>query len=89
MTATVTVTSSVVVELILLSAHDGRLRYRSLQRALPDGVHPDVMARDLAGFGGDRADPARLLHSTSWRFAAGSVVLTYAALPGSGSADRR
>jgi len=69
-----------VVETILLSTDDGALHYRVLRQTLPDGGHPDTLARELAGFD-DRTDPARLLHSTSWRFAAGSVVLTYAALP--------
>jgi hypothetical protein len=71
----------VLVETVLLRAERGELRYRMRTREIPDGAHPDPVARDLAGFSGTRTDPARLLHSTSWRFVAGRVVLTYAALP--------
>jgi hypothetical protein len=67
-----------VVETVLLSVHAGRLAFRVLRRRLPRGTHPDELARRLAGFG---PDDGGLLHSTSWRFDGGVVVLTYAALP--------
>ncbi|NUT34854.1 MAG: hypothetical protein HOV79_17495, partial [Hamadaea sp.] len=68
------------VETILLSAAHGLLHFRVRRAQLPDGGHPDDLARELAGFAAD-GDGARLLHSTSWRFTDGAVVLTYAALP--------
>jgi hypothetical protein len=71
----------VVIETVLLSVRLGELHYRVRSRDLPDGAHPDALARELAGFAPWSPDPARLLHSTSWRFEGGSVVLTYAALP--------
>lgn len=67
------------VETILLSATHGRLHFRVRRAPLPDGGHPDALARELAGF--HDVDSGRLLHSTSWRYAHGRVVLTYAALP--------
>jgi hypothetical protein len=70
---------SSTVEVIVLSAVDGRLRYRALRRPLDAGVHPDDLARGLAEL--TACTPGAVLHSTSWRFAAGGVVLTYAALP--------
>jgi hypothetical protein len=73
--------SPIVVETILLSVRQGELHYRTRQQPLPDGAHPDALARDLAGFADHSTNAARLLHSTSWRFAGGSVVLTYAGLP--------
>ncbi|MEV6968713.1 hypothetical protein AB0M47_26710 [Hamadaea sp. NPDC051192] len=68
-------TSSTVVETVLFSAQDGRLRFRTRRAELPHGAHPDALARSLTGL----ADG--LLHSTSWRFEGGRVILTYAALP--------
>ncbi|GLZ01597.1 hypothetical protein [Actinoplanes sp. NBRC 103695] len=65
----------VVVETLLIGATDDGLTFRAFERPLGDDEHPDQVARELAGFG------AQLLHSTSWRFAAGRIVLTYAALP--------
>jgi len=70
-----------IVETLLLRAEGGGLRYRARAQELPEGAHPDPVARDLAGFTGMLTGPARLLHSTSWRFASGRVVLTYVALP--------
>jgi len=75
-------TGRVRVETVLLSARSGRLCHRTRALRLCDGEHPDAVARRLAGF--DRpgpADPARLLHSTSWRYEDTGVVLTYVALP--------
>lgn len=71
----------VAIETLLLGLHRGRLTYRAAELALADEDHPDAAARRLAGFD-DRAPAGdRLLHSTSWRFADGRIVLTYAALP--------
>jgi hypothetical protein len=63
------------VETVLLSARGGRLCFRTVSRPLGTGEHPDACARSLAGPG------VELLHSTSWRHAAGAIVLTYVALP--------
>ncbi|MDG4823145.1 hypothetical protein O7635_14915 [Asanoa sp. WMMD1127] len=68
-----------IVEVVLLSAADGALRYRTLSAALPAAVHPDDLALHLSGL--TLCTPGATLHSTSWRFADESVVLTYAALP--------
>ncbi|MBV1854797.1 hypothetical protein [Catellatospora tritici] len=70
---------TVVVEVVLLSERNGRLCYRDLREPLVDGVHPDDLARRLAGL--TLCVPGALLHSTSWRVDQASVVLTYAALP--------
>ena len=67
-----------VVEVVLLSATSGGLRYRMRTATLAGRRHPDDVARDLAGLADE---PAGLLHSTSWRFHRNRVVLTYAALP--------
>ncbi|GIF51204.1 hypothetical protein DFJ67_3326 [Asanoa ferruginea] len=68
-----------IVEVVLLSATDGSLRFRTVSAPLPAGPHPDDLALHLAGL--SLCTPGATLHSTSWRYAAGSVVLTYAALP--------
>jgi hypothetical protein len=68
-----------IVEVVLLSAAGGALRYRTESAPLPSGVHPDDLALHLSGL--TLCTPGATLHSTSWRFAAKSVVLTYAALP--------
>jgi hypothetical protein len=78
-------TGQVQVETVLLSARSGRLYHRTRAHRLRDGEHPDTVARWLAGFGcPDLVDPARLLHSTSWRYEDAGVVLTYVALPDPG-----
>lgn len=71
---------AVAVETLLLGVHNGHLTYRAVERHLLDNEHPDTAALRLAGFVGGVSD-GRMLHSTSWRFAAGRIVLTYAALP--------
>jgi hypothetical protein len=69
-----------VVETVLFSVQAGRLAFRVRRKRLAGGGHPDALARRLAGL--DRAgEPTGLLHSTSWRFEGGAVVLTYAAVP--------
>ncbi|GIH18461.1 hypothetical protein Raf01_66330 [Rugosimonospora africana] len=70
----------VTVETVLLGHVGPFLTYRSARAPLRDD-HPDALARAVAGF--DPASPTAgaLLHSTSWRFEPGGVVLTYAALP--------
>lgn len=64
-----------LVEVVLLSARGGGVSFRTVAGWLGAGEHPDACARSLAGAG------VGLLHSTSWRYAAGGIVLTYAALP--------
>lgn len=66
-------------EVFLLSERDGRLRFRRVGAPLPAGAHPDDAARQLSGL--TASTPGAVLHSTSWRFEDGSVVLTYVALP--------
>jgi hypothetical protein len=73
--------AAVAVETLLLGAHHGRLTYRVARRDLRDDEHPDTAARRLAGFTDRGPSDGAILHSTSWRFAAGQIVLTYAALP--------
>jgi len=74
-------TGRITIETVLLSANNGRLCYRVRALRLPDEVHPDSLALELAGFDADHDDVARLLHSTSWRYHGGAVVLTYVGLP--------
>jgi hypothetical protein len=69
------------VETLLLGAHDGHLTYRVARCDLRGNDHPDSAARRLAGFTADQPPDGGVLHSTSWRFAGGQIVLTYAALP--------
>jgi hypothetical protein len=68
-----------IVEVVLLSAAGGALHFRTVSAPLPAGPHPDDLALHLSGL--TLCTPGATLHSTSWRYAAGSVVLTYAALP--------
>lgn len=63
----------------MLSEREGVLRYRIRCAVLQDDIHPDDLALDLAGL--TLCTPGALLHSTSWRYADGALVLTYAALP--------
>lgn len=67
------------MEVVLLCERDGVLRYRMRRDDLEDGVHPDDLAFGLAGL--TLCTPGALLHSTSWRYEDGTLVLTYAALP--------
>ena len=79
-------TGSVAVETIVLGVHAGHLTYRLDRQDLPDDEHPDATARRLARFStsvstGFSTGVGQMLHSTSWRFSSGRIVLTYAALP--------
>lgn len=76
-------TVPVQVETILLGAANGRLTYRLRSATLREREHPDACALALSGLPGDEpgVPGGPLLHSTSWRFDPGGVVLTYAALP--------
>jgi hypothetical protein len=67
------------IEVFALSERDGCLRHRRLTAGLREGVHPDDTARALSGL--TACTPGAVLHSTSWRYESGGVVLTYAALP--------
>lgn len=69
----------VTVEVLALSEVSGRLHFRRVGHALTSGAHPDDVARRLCGL--TACTPGAILHSTSWRYDAGAVVLTYAALP--------
>lgn len=62
------------VEVLIVGARDAAVHYRRACAPLSRDTHPDAVAADLAG------SPLTILHSTSWRFEAGAVVLTYAAV---------
>jgi hypothetical protein len=71
----------VQIEVILLSISDvAALRWRVARGDLPSGGRPDARARELAGLA-ISVPTATVVHSTSWRPAAGSLILTYAVLP--------
>jgi hypothetical protein len=69
----------VIIEVVLLDVRqpDDELGFRTVQEPFAPGTEPDTAARRMshvpAGSG--------LLHSTSWRFDDGQIVLTYVALP--------
>lgn len=81
--------TSPVVEVLLLRANRGRIAYRRIVGPVAAGEHPDDAAARLAAMQpratGQAArrggPPLALLHSTSWRYADGILVLTYAGLP--------
>ena len=77
---------TISVEVVGLSERDGVLHYRVRREMLADGVHPDDLALGLAGL--TLCTPGALLHSTSWRYENGTLVLTYAALPDAAPADQ-
>lgn len=68
-------TVPVRVEVVILAAEDGVLTFRAAHQALPVDHEPDAVARAACVL-----PPAcdGLLHSTSWRYDAGHVILTYA-----------
>jgi hypothetical protein len=69
--------AAVAVEVVTLTCPSAaQLGYRVRAAALGGGETPDDAARRLAP-----ASALEVLHSTSWRFEAGRVVLTYAAVP--------
>ncbi|WP_433203068.1 hypothetical protein ACQP00_33475 [Dactylosporangium sp. CS-047395] len=78
---------SVCVELLVFSARDGALHYTPHGAQVIGDRHPDAVAAALAGNPPDLT----VLHSTSWRYAEGRVVLTYAAVldgtPGPGARE--
>jgi hypothetical protein len=81
------------VEVLVVGSAGGRFSYRCVTGDLPGDRHPDALAADLAlatgADAGADAAPLAVLHSTSWRFTDGTVVLTYAAVldgrPGPGA----
>ncbi|MGX6607480.1 hypothetical protein ACWKSP_35945 [Micromonosporaceae bacterium Da 78-11] len=73
--------AAVAVETLLLGAHNGHLTYRAARQDLLGNEHPDTAAHRMAGFTSEQRPDGGILHSTSWRFDAGQIVLTYAALP--------
>lgn len=79
-----------MVELVWLGVHRGALTYRARRDAL-GAESPDAAAGRLAGLE-PASPPPTVLHSTSWRYEHGQVVLTYAAAcdpdPGRGRALR-
>jgi hypothetical protein len=75
----------IVVEVLLLSAAEKALRYRQVRRTLPAHEEPDTVAWRACR---PRRDNPVLLHSTSWRYDRGRVVLTYVALPDPRPASR-
>lgn len=75
---------AVSVQLLRIGVLDGVLRWSSTCRGLGDGQAPDDLARALAKLPNLPADSGLALHSTSWRFERGRVVLTYALFPDPG-----
>ena len=71
----------VSVHLLRLGLLDDVLRFRSTSRALLGGQSPDDLARVLAELSDRAGQDGLALHSTSWRFEQGGVVLTYAVFP--------
>jgi hypothetical protein len=67
------------VEVLVIGAAHGQIHYRSHHADLTDGRHPDALAAGLAT-AHPHAAALTVLHSTSWRYADGTVVLTYAAV---------
>lgn len=80
--ATAAVSPAVMVEVVHLRTDaDRRWHYRHSAGPLSAHAAPDDAARRLAGLD-NAANPATVLHSTSWRYdPGGHVVLTYAVLP--------
>lgn len=70
----------VQIEVLLLSIADDQLRWRVTCGDLPTGCLPDVRARELAGLAAG-VPAGTVVHSTSWRPAAGGLILTYVVLP--------
>lgn len=71
----------VQIEVLLLSLSDhDQLRWRVASGYLPSGCRPDTRAHELAGLA-TSVPTATVVHSTSWRAAAGGLVLTYAVAP--------
>jgi hypothetical protein len=73
----------VLVEVVLLGVRPTstgveELGFRTVCEPLSAGTEPDVVARKTSRL---PVDESALLHSTSWRFDDGQVVLTYVALP--------
>jgi hypothetical protein len=68
---------TVYIELILVSVDPDGLTFRTAGCALPDGAEPDQVASDL----GPTSESDALLHSTSWRYEPGRVILTYVVVP--------
>jgi hypothetical protein len=68
----------IVVEVLLLSVPEEMLMYRRVHRILPEHEEPDAVAWRACR---PRRDSPFILHSTSWRFDRGRVILTFAALP--------
>jgi hypothetical protein len=73
---------SVMIEVMHLRIDaSGGWHYRQVSSPLPAGINPDDAARSIAGLG-ELDGPARVVHSTSWRYHPdGHLVLTYAVLP--------
>lgn len=70
----------VSVETLMLRVDaGGRWSYRTASAIPLPGESPDETARRLGGI--SAADPATVVHSTSWRYEPGTVVLTYAICP--------
>lgn len=70
----------VVVEVFGLSVSGGQLHWRVRRAPMSGAVHPDTLARALAG-ANDEVDAGVVLHSTSWRHTGTALVVTYALFP--------
>jgi hypothetical protein len=69
----------VIIEVVLLDVrqHDEELGFRTVREPFTPGTEPDTAARRMSHV----PTGSGLLHSTSWRFKDGEIVLTYVALP--------
>jgi hypothetical protein len=66
----------VVVEVLVLQAQGGELRYRSARQPLGSPPDPEAAAKAMCG----SALPPDLLHSTSWREEDDAIILTFVAV---------
>jgi hypothetical protein len=81
---TVELSPPVAVEVLLLSLGNDRLCYRALRAPVGNAMQPDSVVRELFD---DLSDG--LIHSTSWRFESGQLLLTYVVLPDPRPSGRR
>jgi hypothetical protein len=68
----------VQIEVVILAPGRVDLEFRSVHSPLEYGDEPDEVARVTSGL---PKESNGVLHSTSWRYDEGQVILTYVALP--------
>jgi hypothetical protein len=73
-------TMTVDLELLIFDVRDGDLVYQRVCSRTLDQLDPDVSASMLLSrfvFNPEANPPRFLLHSTSWRYSDGAIILTY------------